>query len=617
MQAQTVKERIPTVFAFITLALIYIAHAPHTVQTGDSAELTASAFKLLVAHPPGYPLWIWLNHFWINLISIHTHFFSFSLFNILTTLIALWVMSKCISSNLIKPLSVITLGLSYFFWRFTELPEVFMLNVLLAFLVIYFGKSTNKIRGTKIPVAASIMPLCFSLGIAHHLTIIYLLPFVLYICWKNKYHLSLYISIGLGVILSTALYASIQLMHPEHIYSWGNISDIKAVWEHFLRKDYGTFSLHSTGGSSSSIPIVIFFFKNLLLSTLPLIALTIFAIKQKLQSHSKIIISGWEVSIWISILLYITLFIGIMQVELFAYWIETTARFFILPISLSILCLGIFTSRNFVSNSLKISSSIACIFIFFGCYNYLQFSNNNDFSENTIIEDLSINLLNISSEFSQPFVFLGKDNFIFPTRYMQIVENLQTHVIASGNITLKFPIFTKKLSAIYPDFKAPTDVTGLTIHSLSNVLISPNAEKFTFIAMEDLYPPTLFKLTYLPVGFIISPGTGIEFHKSRFTPQFRSDSSILQTPLNEFDQFRDAFSQYTIYFMLRGFLENENGNTTAAIDSYERALGIAPFMGRALVKICELKNKEKISDNKCNYVESVRDHFDYYGFNRR
>jgi hypothetical protein len=42
--------------------LIYALTVEHTVPTGDSGELIATAYVLGVAHPPGYPLWTMLAH---------------------------------------------------------------------------------------------------------------------------------------------------------------------------------------------------------------------------------------------------------------------------------------------------------------------------------------------------------------------------------------------------------------------------------------------------------------------------------------------------------------------------------------------------------------------------
>src|SRR4051812_10710784 len=58
-------------FLLAVLGLFYLSHLPRFVQGGDTGELVAASYRLYVPHPPGYPLWIWLQHFF-------THFFPFS-----------------------------------------------------------------------------------------------------------------------------------------------------------------------------------------------------------------------------------------------------------------------------------------------------------------------------------------------------------------------------------------------------------------------------------------------------------------------------------------------------------------------------------------------------------
>jgi hypothetical protein len=47
--------------------VLYCACLPRTVQTLDTGELVAAAWKLTVAHPPGYPLFVWLQHGFMKL----------------------------------------------------------------------------------------------------------------------------------------------------------------------------------------------------------------------------------------------------------------------------------------------------------------------------------------------------------------------------------------------------------------------------------------------------------------------------------------------------------------------------------------------------------------------
>src|SRR5437868_11212825 len=75
------------IFAWIGGA--YFRALPSTVQMGDTGELVAAAEKLLVVHPPGYPLWIWLQHFFLQWTDGASVFFRASLLNMFFSLGAL------------------------------------------------------------------------------------------------------------------------------------------------------------------------------------------------------------------------------------------------------------------------------------------------------------------------------------------------------------------------------------------------------------------------------------------------------------------------------------------------------------------------------------------------
>src|SRR4051794_15382158 len=77
------------VLLLFTLSMTYMFSLPRFVQGGDTGELVAAAYRLFVPHPPGYPLWIWLEHFWTHLVPIGTVFWRASFMNMLFALAAL------------------------------------------------------------------------------------------------------------------------------------------------------------------------------------------------------------------------------------------------------------------------------------------------------------------------------------------------------------------------------------------------------------------------------------------------------------------------------------------------------------------------------------------------
>src|SRR5690606_2275731 len=47
-------------------------------------------------------------------------------------------------------------------------------------------------------------------------------------------------------------YLSLMLYHPEEYGSWGNLTSVKDVFDHFLRREYGTFQLSAVGSAKGS-----------------------------------------------------------------------------------------------------------------------------------------------------------------------------------------------------------------------------------------------------------------------------------------------------------------------------------------------------------------------------
>lgn len=59
--AVTLDLRFAGAVGFLACVWYLTALSPG-VGGGDSGELTAAALELGIAHPPGYPLYVWLGH---------------------------------------------------------------------------------------------------------------------------------------------------------------------------------------------------------------------------------------------------------------------------------------------------------------------------------------------------------------------------------------------------------------------------------------------------------------------------------------------------------------------------------------------------------------------------
>ena len=63
MKYDKIKAILFCLAVFFIPLLIYILTLAPTVTFGDSGELIAAAYSSGIPHPPGFPLWVFLTHF--------------------------------------------------------------------------------------------------------------------------------------------------------------------------------------------------------------------------------------------------------------------------------------------------------------------------------------------------------------------------------------------------------------------------------------------------------------------------------------------------------------------------------------------------------------------------
>ena len=130
--------------ALIALALfaVYALSAPRTVMMEDDGNFILSSYFLGVAHPPGYPLYTALG--WLaaqvplGSVAYRVHLLS-ALFGA-ASCAALWLCARrLLESWLAAALAALALGLSPAFWSQAIVAEVYTLNTLFAFALLYLA----------------------------------------------------------------------------------------------------------------------------------------------------------------------------------------------------------------------------------------------------------------------------------------------------------------------------------------------------------------------------------------------------------------------------------------------------------------------------------------------
>ena len=249
---------------WITLALLYVFSLSQYPAYGDSGELLATSIRLGVAHPPGFPLYVFLGNIFHSIFP-GTDAFRVGLLSCVCAVLCLQAVYRVLRSLCeevelsvwIIWLSVGLLAVSTCFWRYAVHVEVISLNAMLFMFCLercvrVLTKCDNGYRSFIWAV------FWFSLGVANHHTIIFVLPclvlaFVEVIGDFNWKRWALLCIVSMSFVFVYLLFAI--LSDPREPVSWRGFNTINDIIHVFFRKDYGTFDL-GVGSDSKNQPLV-------------------------------------------------------------------------------------------------------------------------------------------------------------------------------------------------------------------------------------------------------------------------------------------------------------------------------------------------------------------------
>ena len=154
---------------------LYMATLLPGIGSGDTAEFQRVAPTLSVAHPTGYPLYTMLGWLWSRLPLGGTPAWRMNLFSACTAALAvgaLFLAARALGqSRLVAAMAALTLAVSSTFWSQATLAEVYALAALIQALLIL---ALLRWRQGRWPLWVA--GLLLGLGLAHHRTIILMIP---------------------------------------------------------------------------------------------------------------------------------------------------------------------------------------------------------------------------------------------------------------------------------------------------------------------------------------------------------------------------------------------------------------------------------------------------------
>lgn len=233
--------------------LVYLALQTKSIVGGDTGDLVSAAYTQGVAHPPGYPLYTLTGAILARAIPFYTVAFRVGLLSSIFAALSLFVFYRLLyfytGRLILSALGTLILSFIYPFWLYATVAEVFSMAIFFLLLLYYLC-----IVFLKKPSFTLLCLLAFVLGLSltHHHIVLFLLPTILYVLWKEKKDVrrfikgrNVFLLLGLFILgliplvylpVAASFYPPIDWEHPVTIDSFLRL---------FLRTTYGTFKAGS------------------------------------------------------------------------------------------------------------------------------------------------------------------------------------------------------------------------------------------------------------------------------------------------------------------------------------------------------------------------------------
>ena len=254
MKYDKIKAILFCLAVFFIPLLIYILTLAPTVTFGDSGELIAAAYSSGIPHPPGFPLWVFLTHFFtllpfkniawrVNLGSAaFTSFAALVLAKIIIEILAIkYPQTKKYSRCIIAGSLSLVFAFSQSAWASSVIAEVHSLQTLLGLLIIFVF-----FRWCQTEKRNLLYLLSFLAGLSltnHLLSLTFIPPIILGVLIKEKRIIKKPRALVFSLILffvGLSFYLYLPLRSVQNpLIDWGGPKNLTRFINHITRKQYG------------------------------------------------------------------------------------------------------------------------------------------------------------------------------------------------------------------------------------------------------------------------------------------------------------------------------------------------------------------------------------------
>jgi hypothetical protein len=247
----TAWDRLAPFLTFLVLAALYIATLRPSIAGGDSGELTVAALTGGVPHPSGYPLFALLARLFAGLPLGHSPAWRVNLLAAVSTAaaggLACAVVQSWTRNTAAGLLAAALFGTNPLAWSHATSAEVFGLNAMFVALAFYLWLRVERSLARR-----DVFALLLASGLAmcnHHTFVFVGAPLVLRSLWITRRTLrarGVAVAIGCGLLGLVPYLYLVSASASAAAVSWGDQTSLAGLVAHFLRLNYGTFSMGRT-----------------------------------------------------------------------------------------------------------------------------------------------------------------------------------------------------------------------------------------------------------------------------------------------------------------------------------------------------------------------------------
>lgn len=243
----------------VVVLVVYAWLAPGHIVDTDNAELTTLGAIGGGAHPSGYPLYLlilralsWLPGSPAHATALATVLIAVALVLVLHAAARAWG-----ASPIAATLACALYAAGPFVMRMHTEAEVFALNGLVGAAVLLLAADKGPARGIR---RVGLLALVAGLGIANHLTCVFLAPVGLYGAVRGARESGGWAAAGgiaiAAFVIGLSPYAYL-FVTDENLLSWPAPHSLGELWTIIAREEYGAGSIGVAGSTAGSLPSVL------------------------------------------------------------------------------------------------------------------------------------------------------------------------------------------------------------------------------------------------------------------------------------------------------------------------------------------------------------------------